>query len=76
MLKTIAIHAAPRVRYARLATRPERPLTEDEARTRDIAQLKRLSQGGPIALADAVIVNEGSMEELQQRLDMIIQKLN
>ncbi len=74
-LKTIAIHAKPAVRYRRLATRPERPLTEEEAQTRDIAQLKRLSQGGPIALADFVVVNEGSVEELQYQLDSVINKI-
>ena len=74
-LVTISIHAAPEVRYKRLATRPERPLTQEEASVRDIAQLKRLSEGGPIALANFVVVNEGSVDELHQHLDDIIQSL-
>lgn len=71
----IAIHARPSIRYSRLAVRPERPLSHKEAEERDWAQLNRLAQGSPIALADCVIVNEGSKEELCQKLDEVIEKI-
>lgn len=71
----IAVHAAPEVRYARLAHRAVRPLTEDDARSRDIAQLKRLDQGIPIALADVIVENAGSMEEFQEQLDRVVPRM-
>lgn len=72
-LFAIAIHARPNIRYARLAVRPERPLSHEEAEGRDWSQLNRLAQGTPIALADFVIVNEGELSELQTKLDTVVE---
>lgn len=66
---TIAIHARPSLRHERLLHRPERPLTLQESEERDWAQLNRLTQGTPIALADYMVVNEGTKEEFQRKLD-------
>lgn len=71
-LHTIAVIASPGVRYARLATRPKRPLSPEEAHKRDIAQIELLEQGGPIALADAYILNESNRETLYREVDKII----
>lgn len=73
-MKMIAIHASPPTRYSRLKNRPERPLSLEEARTRDYAQITNLTQGGPIAMADYVVINEGSMEEIGKKLDEIIER--
>jgi dephospho-CoA kinase len=75
MFLTITIHARPNLRYERLAERPERPLTRQEAEERDWAQLNRLTQGTPIALSDFMVINEGSLEEMYTQIDTIIQKL-
>jgi dephospho-CoA kinase len=72
---TIAIHARPSVRHERLLHRPERPLSTKESEERDWAQLNRLSQGTPIALADYMVINEGSKEELQEKLNKVVGKL-
>lgn len=72
---TIAIHTRPRIRHERLLHRPERPLTLQQSEERDWAQLNRLSQGTPIALADYMVINEGTKEELQQGLDEIVAKI-
>ena len=72
---TIAIHARPRLRHERLLSRPERPLSLQASEERDWAQLNRLAQGAPIALSDYMIVNEGSKEELQHKLDEIVAKI-
>lgn len=69
---TIAIHARPALRHKRLLSRPERPLSLQESEERDWAQLNRLTQGTPIALSDFMIVNEGSKEELQQKLEAAV----
>ena len=72
---TIAIHARPSIRHERLLHRPERPLTLTQSEERDWAQLNRLTQGTPIALADYMIVNEGTKEEFCQALDQVIAKI-
>ena len=72
---TIAIHARPSIRHERLLHRPERPLTLTQSEERDWAQLNRLTQGTPIALADYMIVNEGTKEEFCQALDQVITKI-
>jgi dephospho-CoA kinase len=72
-LKTIAIHASPNVRYRRLENRPERPLTRAQAIERDRAQIEFLEQGGPITMADVMIVNETAKEEYFALLDRAIE---
>ncbi len=71
----ITIHASPATRYARLAQRKERPLDREKAEARDIAQLKRLEQGMPIALSDRVIENNGTVEELHKRIEEVLESL-
>ncbi|MGB4833654.1 MAG: AAA family ATPase [Candidatus Moraniibacteriota bacterium] len=72
---TIAIHTRPSIRHQRLLTRPERPLTLQESEERDWAQLNRLTQGTPIALADFMIVNEGEISELHAALDRAVGRI-
>lgn len=69
----IAIHARPTIRHSRLLVRPERPLTLQESEERDWAQLNRLTQGTPIALADFMIINEDNLSELQTKLDRVVE---
>jgi dephospho-CoA kinase len=71
----IAIHARPSIRHKRLLVRPERPLTLQESEERDWAQLNRLTQGTPIALADYMVVNEGELSELQTKLDAVVEHI-
>ncbi len=71
----IAIHARPSIRHNRLLVRPERPLTLQESEERDWAQLNRLTQGTPIALADFMILNEGELLDLQTKLDAVVRQI-
>ena len=73
---SIAIHARPKLRHERLVHRPIRPLTLQESEERDWAQLNRLSQGTPIALADFMIVNEGELTNMQAMLDAVVRRIN
>ena len=68
-LTLVAIVAPRRTRYHRLAQRPVRPLTSNEAYDRDIAEIENLEKGGPIAIADHYIINDGSVEVLSENLD-------
>lgn len=65
----IAIAAPRHIRHERLATRPVRPLTNEEVTAREYAEIENLEKGGPIANADFTIVNDGTTEELQANLD-------
>ena len=71
----VAIWASPEVRYARLAVRQVRPLTEEEAYSRDQSEIINLNKGGPIAMADYTILNEGSLKDLEKETGKIIKRL-
>jgi dephospho-CoA kinase len=70
-----AIVSERALRYARLAERPERPLTVEEAERRDYQEIEHLEKGGPIALADFTLLNNGSPADLLVALDAIIERL-
>lgn len=71
-LEIIAVVADKKVRYERLAKREIRPLTEEEAKHRDIAEIENLKKGGPIAFADYYIYNNGSKEDYYSRLEEVL----
>jgi dephospho-CoA kinase len=71
-LLVIAVFTPRALRYERLARREERPLTMEEAVSRDHAEIENIEKGGPIALADYTIVNNGSRENLVGQLDRIL----
>lgn len=73
-LMVVAVYASPKTRYARLGVRPERPLTPDECVSRDLSQIQNLHQAGPIALADFTAVNEGTINDLNKKLEEIVKK--
>lgn len=58
-------------RYERLGRRIIRPLTNEEANTRDITEIENLAKGGPIAFADYYILNNGSLEDCKKSLEEI-----
>jgi dephospho-CoA kinase len=72
----IAVYSSPRTRYARLSRRGHRPLTFEEASSRDKAEIENLNKGGPIAMADFTIINESSVEDLRRQSNAIIEQLN
>lgn len=67
-LMLVCVVARPIRRYERLHQRLERPLTTEEARARDIAEIEGTNKGGPIAIADFLVVNEGTLDELHEKL--------
>ncbi len=68
-LKLLAIYARPEARYQRLAVRSVRQLTPEQARQRDIAEIEAVHKAGPIALADYLVDNNGSLDSLHRQLD-------
>jgi dephospho-CoA kinase len=71
----IAIAAPRKVRHARLANRPVRPLTEEEVTKREYAEIENIEKGGPIANADYTIVNDGVHQDLLEGLEKVIQQI-
>jgi dephospho-CoA kinase len=68
----VAVIASRPIRYERLAHRPVRQLSPEEAELRDFAEIEKLEKGGPIAMADYVILNDGSEEELLRSVDRLL----
>lgn len=67
-LAVVAILASPYIRHLRLSLRVVRPLSPEEALKRDRAEVENLNKGGPIAMADYNIINEGSLQELAEKV--------
>ena len=59
----------------RLSKRKIRPLTEEEARSRDISEIENLHKGGPIAMADFLVVNDGSEKEFLMKLEVLATRI-
>ena len=56
------------IRYSRLEKREIRPLSNIQAKNRDIAEIENLQKGGPIVFADYYIFNNQGMEQYQNDL--------
>ena len=74
-LSVLAVWASPATRYARLAHRAERPLTLEEAASRDKSEIENINKGGPIAMADFTIINEASLKELEKETERVLSAL-
>jgi len=73
-LLIIAVFTERLLRYKRLAQRPVRPLTPEQALARDISEIENLEKGGPIALADYTLMNNGLKTELFDQLKAVLVK--
>lgn len=71
-LTVVSIVAPRKLRHRRLSQRPVRPLTEQEAMERDWNEIENLEKGGPIAIADHFVINDGTLEDLHAQLDKIL----
>ena len=71
-LALLAITAPRHLRYARLAARPVRPLSRAQAEQRDMQEIKTLEKGGPIAIADFTLLNDGAPTDLLAGLDQLL----
>jgi len=70
----ISVFTPKAERYRRLASRPVRPLTAAEAESRDIAEIERIEKGGPISFADHTLLNDGTVQELEESLAEVLRK--
>jgi dephospho-CoA kinase len=83
-LIVIAIYAPPKLRYDRLSLRRRskddkevrnRQLTADQAKSRDFSEIENLDKGGPIAMADFTLINTGSVTQLLDQLENVLNQL-
>lgn len=68
-LTTVAVVAPKHLRHHRLTIRAERPYTLTEADKRDWAEIENLEKGGPIAIADHYIINNGNLDHFHTQID-------
>ncbi|GAB5389935.1 MAG: dephospho-CoA kinase [Alphaproteobacteria bacterium] len=74
-LVTVGIITPRLMRHDRLVHRPERPLTPEKADQRDVAEIEKIEKGGPIAIADAYILNDSSPEKYQADVEALLEQL-
>ena len=73
-LKLVCVVADKNIRYKRVGERPDRPFDRDAIEYRDISEIENLYKGGPIAYADYYILNNGTKEEVINRVKDILKE--
>jgi dephospho-CoA kinase len=68
-MTVIAIVTPKHLRKQRLAKRPDRPMTSVQVDERDWSEIEDLEKGGPIAIADYYIHNDGDLEYYDKQID-------
>ncbi|MFZ2545352.1 MAG: AAA family ATPase [Candidatus Saccharimonadales bacterium] len=72
-MTVVSIVTPKHLRKQRMANRPERPMTSIEVDERDWTEIENLEKGGPIAIADYFIHNEGELEHLYKQVDSALE---
>jgi dephospho-CoA kinase len=75
-LDVVAIITPKHLRYHRLETRSERPQTRTTSIERDHKEIETLDKGGPIAMADYFVINDGDKEKLHRDIDAIVSEID
>ncbi len=76
-IRIVCVHASPRTRYERLRNRGrcDAPLDWVSFRERDLREIS-VGLGGVIALSDYMIINEGTIDELFEKVQQIVKELS
>lgn len=74
-LIVVAIVAPKHLRHHRLTIRPLRPLTVEQANERDWSEIENLEKGGPIAIADHYLINDGDIVKLHAEIDALLRDI-
>ncbi len=75
-MTVVAIVTAKHLRKQRMAKRPERPMTSAEVDERDWTEIENLEKGGPIAIADYYIHNDGDLDFLHKQMDDVLEHVD
>ena len=74
-LTFVAVVVDKKLRYDRVKKRTDRSFDAHAIRERDRSEIENLEKGGPIAEADYYILNNGTVEELEQRMGEILKEI-
>lgn len=74
-LKFLAVVVDRGLRHKRVGERTVRPFNLEEIRERDMSEVRNLEKGGPIALADYYILNNGDKIGLRKQVGEILDKI-
>jgi dCMP deaminase len=84
-LYVVHVYSPPQIRYERLEGRTLkasdksarfRPMTAEQAHTRDYSEIENLAKGGPIAMADHVLMNTGNLKDLRSGVEDILEQID
>lgn len=75
-LTFLAIVVDKHLRYERVSKRPGRSFDAKAIRERDRSEIENLEKGGPIASADYYILNNGTIEEMQDNLKKLLKEID
>ena len=59
-----------------MAKRPGRSFDTAAIRERDRSEIENLEKGGPIVAADYYVLNNGTIEDLKNRVDEILTEID
>ena len=74
-LKLICICTDKKIRYNRVANRPDRPFNCEDIIKRDVAEIENSAKGGPIAFADYYLLNNDGLDNFYNRLEEILKSI-
>lgn len=74
-LTFIAVVVDKHLRYERVAKRPGRSFDAKAIRERDRSEIENLEKGGPIVASDYYILNNGTIEDVNNRVDEILKEI-
>ena len=74
-LSVMAVVVDKKLRYKRVARRPGRAFDAAAIRERDRSEIENLEKGGPIAAADYYVLNNGTIEEMEVRVNEILKEI-
>lgn len=74
-LTFISIVTDKKLRYDRVSKRPGRAFDGAAIRERDRSEIENLEKGGPIAAADYFVLNNGTIEDCEARLDNVLKEI-
>ena len=75
-ISVLAVVVDKSIRHKRVAKRPERPFNTEEIQERDRSEIENLEKGGPIAIADYYLLNNSTVENLENGVDEILKKID
>ena len=74
-LTFLAVVVDKHLRYERVAIRPGRAFDANAIRERDRSEIGNLEKGGPIVAADYYVLNNGTIEELEEATDKVLKEI-